>query len=162
MGGRGAHGVGGEARLNKPCGIAFYPDGSLILSDTYNHCLRRVSPQGEVSTFAGSGVGVGGGRGAHKVDAVERDLDSLEERFVTLAETLWSGDLGQAHRVSASLLTAAISFERYAIDELDAARSQFMCCELRRARPAAFGGHGVALGAIAAAVLLAAYALLRK
>ena len=50
-------GVGGEARLNKPCGIAFYPDGSLILSDTYNHCLRRVSPQGEVSTFAGSGVG---------------------------------------------------------------------------------------------------------
>ena len=94
--------------------------------------------------------------------AVERDLDSLEERFVTLAETLWSGDLGQAHRVSASLLTAAISFERYAIDELDAARSQFMCCELRRARPAAFGGHGVALGAIAAAVLLAAYALLRK
>jgi serine/threonine-protein kinase len=48
-------GLGAEARFNKPCGLAVYSDGSLVLADTYNHCLRRVSPQGAVSTFAGCG-----------------------------------------------------------------------------------------------------------
>ena len=69
------------------------------------------------------------------VAAVERDLDSMEERFVALAETLWSRDLREAHAVSSALLTAASSFERYAADELEAARSLFQCCSLRRRQP---------------------------
>jgi hypothetical protein len=51
-------GVGSEARFNKPCGLAFYTDGSLLVVDTFNHCLRRVAPNGGiVTTFAGCGVG---------------------------------------------------------------------------------------------------------
>jgi len=50
-------GEGAEARFNKPCGIAVYVDGTLLVVDTFNHCLRRVSPNGTVSTFAGGGVG---------------------------------------------------------------------------------------------------------
>ena len=42
-------GLGAEARFNKPSGLAVYSDGSLVLADTYNHCLRRISPQGAVS-----------------------------------------------------------------------------------------------------------------
>jgi sugar lactone lactonase YvrE len=58
-------GQGPEVRLNKPCGLALYPDGSLILADTYNHCLRRVSADGTVSTFAGCGMaGLADGSGA--------------------------------------------------------------------------------------------------
>ena len=50
-------GPGAEARFNKPCGLAVHTDGSLVLADTFNHCLRRVTPNGAVSTFAGCGVG---------------------------------------------------------------------------------------------------------
>jgi DNA-binding beta-propeller fold protein YncE len=58
-------GLGADARFNKPCGLAVYSDGSLVLADTYNHCLRRVSPEGAVSTFAGCGhAGNADGAGA--------------------------------------------------------------------------------------------------
>lgn len=53
-------GAGPDVRFNKPCGLTFYSDGSLIVVDTFNHCLRRValSPNGGVvSTFAGCGLG---------------------------------------------------------------------------------------------------------
>jgi DNA-binding beta-propeller fold protein YncE len=52
-----APGLGPEARFNKPCGLAVHTDGSLVVADTFNHCLRRVTADGAVSTFAGSGVG---------------------------------------------------------------------------------------------------------
>ena len=50
-------GQGPDARFNKPCGLAVYADGSLLVVDTFNHCLRRVTSNGAVSTFAGGGVG---------------------------------------------------------------------------------------------------------
>jgi DNA-binding beta-propeller fold protein YncE len=49
-----ADGVGAEARFSSPAGVALAPDGSLLVSDTGNHRLRRVTPSGRVSTFAGA------------------------------------------------------------------------------------------------------------
>ena len=46
-------GTGGSARFNGPRGIAFGPDGYLYVADTGNHTIRRITPQGVVSTFAG-------------------------------------------------------------------------------------------------------------
>ncbi|GAB5371655.1 hypothetical protein AAMO2058_001598600, partial [Amorphochlora amoebiformis] len=34
------------------------PDESVYVADTYNHCIRRVSPNGEVHTIAGKGTGM--------------------------------------------------------------------------------------------------------
>ena len=31
-----------EARLNNPFDLAFAPDSSLVFSDTFNHCIRRL------------------------------------------------------------------------------------------------------------------------
>jgi len=44
---------GGLARFNKPRGIAFGPNGDLFVADSGNHTIRRVTPAGAVSTFAG-------------------------------------------------------------------------------------------------------------
>lgn len=45
-----------EARLNNPFDLAFAPDGSLIFSDTFNHCIRRIDAgSGIISTICGTG-----------------------------------------------------------------------------------------------------------
>ena len=60
--GSGAQGYSGEggaakaAALNNPFDIAFDPAGRLVLSDTFNHCIRRVDlATGVITTIAGTG-----------------------------------------------------------------------------------------------------------
>ncbi len=48
-------GRGPEARFDTPCGIAVNTDGSLLVADTGNHRIRRVTLDGEVTTIAGTG-----------------------------------------------------------------------------------------------------------
>lgn len=48
-------GTGAEARFDTPCGITIAPDGALIVADTGNHRLRRVTRDGIVTTLAGTG-----------------------------------------------------------------------------------------------------------
>ena len=45
-----------DARLNNPFDLAFAPDGSLVFSDTFNHCIRRIdAASGVISTICGTG-----------------------------------------------------------------------------------------------------------
>jgi sugar lactone lactonase YvrE len=46
---------GWDAQFSGPAGIAAAPDGSLFVSDSRNHRLRRIAPDGTVTTVAGSG-----------------------------------------------------------------------------------------------------------
>ncbi len=49
-----ADGTGLEARFFAPAGIAVAWDGSLLVADTGNHRIRRVTLEGRVSTYAGA------------------------------------------------------------------------------------------------------------
>jgi YD repeat-containing protein len=58
---RGYSGDGGpatQARIDPTSsgGISVGPDGSLYIADTWNHRIRRVDPQGIITTVAGTGV----------------------------------------------------------------------------------------------------------
>ncbi len=54
---------GADARFDTPCGIAVDTDGSLVIADTGNHRLRRVTLEGAVTTIAGTGeAGAADGR----------------------------------------------------------------------------------------------------
>ena len=48
-------GVGSKALFNSPSAIAIAPDGSLVIADTGNNRIRRISPSGETGTVAGDG-----------------------------------------------------------------------------------------------------------
>ena len=49
-----ADGQGGSARFRNPGGLALDPSGNLLVADTGNHTIRRVAPDGTVTTVAGS------------------------------------------------------------------------------------------------------------
>ena len=41
------------AKLNNPVDLAIGPDGTLYVSDVYNHCIRAIAPDQTISTVAG-------------------------------------------------------------------------------------------------------------
>jgi len=43
------------ASFNRPFGICIDPAGNLYLADAYNHCIRKIGIDGQVSTYAGTG-----------------------------------------------------------------------------------------------------------
>ena len=58
-------GQGAAARFNCPQGLARDKDGSILVADTGNNAVRRVTMDGEVSTVAGNGeAGYADGEGA--------------------------------------------------------------------------------------------------
>jgi YD repeat-containing protein len=61
----GDGGPADQARISSPNGVTMGPDGSLFIVDRGNSRIRRVSPQGLISTVAGSGqYGFSGDGGA--------------------------------------------------------------------------------------------------
>ncbi len=49
-------GVGVQASFFIPTGIVFDASGNLFVADLYNHVIRKITPNAEVTTFAGSGT----------------------------------------------------------------------------------------------------------
>lgn len=45
-----------KARLRSPTGLAVDASGNLFIADSNNHKIRKVTPEGEITTFAGTGV----------------------------------------------------------------------------------------------------------
>ena len=69
--GTGSQGYSGDgsaaisATLRLPNGVAVDSTGNLYIADTFNHCIRKVTPGGTISTVAGTGsAGYSGDGGA--------------------------------------------------------------------------------------------------
>jgi len=62
-----ADGDGEAARFNTPMGIAVGPDGDVYVADSRNRSIRLVTPEGHVTTYAGSPARPGDVDGARAV-----------------------------------------------------------------------------------------------
>ena len=51
-----ADGAGASASFNTPSALALGPDGNLYVADTGNNRIRKITPDGKVSTVAGNGT----------------------------------------------------------------------------------------------------------
>ncbi len=58
-----------DARLLSPIGVAIDPGGNLFISDYVNHRIRKVDPQGTITTWAGTGEAGFSGDGGPALDA---------------------------------------------------------------------------------------------
>ena len=95
--GNGSQGFFGDgvpalsAGLNHPRGLAVDSSGNLYISDLDNHRIRRVSPSGMISTFAGNGVIGDSGDGGLAVNASLSDVSGLA---LDAAGNLYIADAG--------------------------------------------------------------------
>jgi hypothetical protein len=83
----GDNGPATDARLNGPCGLALDAHGNLFIADYSNHRVRKVTPNGIISTYAGTGTAGFSGDGGKATDAqlsgpVELAVDSAGDLFV--------------------------------------------------------------------------------
>lgn len=68
VGGKGStDGIGAAARFNSPHSLALDAAGSLYVTDTENHTIRKITPGGEVTTIAGEAGRKGSTDGAGPV-----------------------------------------------------------------------------------------------
>ena len=72
-------GIGTSAQFSSPTGITIDPEGNLFVVDTSNHSIRKITPEGLVSTLAGSTQGFFDGEGTvaqfNKPRAITIDSD---------------------------------------------------------------------------------------
>jgi hypothetical protein len=71
-----ADGQGASARFNRPMGITANAAGELFVTDVINYCIRKISPDGVVSTIAGQPgkQGLRDGTGTQAQFGVAKDI----------------------------------------------------------------------------------------
>jgi RHS repeat-associated protein len=96
-----------EAHINGPFGIAVAPDGSLYIADTYNYCVRRVGPDGIITTVAG--IRLEGGHSGDGGPAAKAKLSSPVDVEVGPDGSLYITDGSTIRRIGPDGIIATVA-----------------------------------------------------
>jgi uncharacterized protein (TIGR03437 family) len=90
-----------QAGLNVPVEVYVDPSGNLFITDQYNNRIRKVAPDGTITTVAGTGVAGFSGDGGPAIDA---ELNTPTGIFGDSSGNLYIGDPGnqRIRKVNAS------------------------------------------------------------
>ncbi|MEN9225530.1 MAG: NHL repeat-containing protein [Thermostichus sp. HHBFW_bins_43] len=113
-----------QAQFRTPVGLALGPDGSLYVADRADHRIRRITPEGEVTTVAGTGQA-----GSADGPAEQAQLSQPTALVVEASGRIWIADQGN-HRIrvlspNGQLTTLSGQGAGYADGPLEEARFQF-------------------------------------
>lgn len=80
-----ADGTGSNAQFSNPTGIAIDSENNIYVADQNNHKIRKITPNGVVSTFAGSTSGFTDGTGSEAQfnRPTELTIDSQDNIYIT-------------------------------------------------------------------------------
>ena len=88
-------GLGRDAQFNGPTGVAVDGMGNVYVSDTYNDVIRKIDPQGMVTSLAGSGQ-----HGWQDGSATQAQFDTPTGIAVNAQGVVWIADTrNHAHSV---------------------------------------------------------------
>jgi len=85
----GDGGKGTEAKLNYPIGLWLDASGNLFIADSFNHRIRKLAPDGIITTVAGNGEAGWSGDGG---SATEAKLNYPQGVFVDAAGNIFIAD----------------------------------------------------------------------
>jgi len=81
-----------SARFNVPCGMSIDADGNLYVADAYNHRIRKVTPEGVVTTVAGTGD-IGSSAGGFEDGSLDvARFNTPTEVYIDQSVNLFVGD----------------------------------------------------------------------
>lgn len=98
-------GMAQEAQLRLPEGLALGPDGSLYIAEPYAYRIRKIAPDGRVSTVAGGSLGRSDGTGASAQFMGPKDL------VVDSSGMLYVVDFDRIRRITPDGRVTTLSFE---------------------------------------------------
>ena len=75
------------AQFKQPQGLSVFPDGRIVVADTGNNRIRVVTPDGIVTTLAGSNMGFADGAGASASFHAPRGVAILLNGSIVVADT---------------------------------------------------------------------------
>jgi sugar lactone lactonase YvrE len=101
-----------EARIDRPIALAVDTDGNLLISDWGNYRVRKVSPDGIITTVAGSDKKTFAGEGGPATEAGLRGpaglaIDAAGSLFIPDSGAFRDDELGDAERVVKVVAVAA-------------------------------------------------------
>ncbi len=88
---RGDNAISSQAQLSSPQGLALDSSSGLLIADSGNHRIRRISAQGFITTVAGNGTAGFGGDGR---PATEASLNAPSGVTVDAAGNIYIADTG--------------------------------------------------------------------